>query len=192
MEDPSGPLRLGGLAVGVWGRHELYVMSLAALLADRGADVRVLDDPGRALFDPQVAGIRILLAESPLASELRDLAAGRLPVIVLTERAGENEAAEARTLGIHALLPKNASLAELLVAMRSALVERTERASPLTERQRQVLRLLADGFDNAQIASSLGISRRTARAHVSSVLERLGAENRTQAAVIAVRRGYVA
>jgi DNA-binding NarL/FixJ family response regulator len=192
MEAQSGPSRLGGLAVGVWGRHELYVMSLAALLADRGADVRVLDDPARALIHPSIGGIRILLAESPLSAELRDLATGRLPVIVLTERGDEDEAAAARALGIHAVLPKNASLSELLVTMRTALVERSDGTPPLTERQREVLRLLTEGFDNAQIARSLGISPRTARAHVSSVLERLGAENRTQAAVIAVRRGYVA
>jgi DNA-binding NarL/FixJ family response regulator len=74
--------------------------------------------------------------------------------------------------------------------MRGALDQRSQLA-PLTERQHEVLRLLADGLDNAQIALRLGISQRTARAHVSSVLERLGVENRTQAAVTAVRRGYI-
>ena len=49
-----------------------------------------------------------------------------------------------------------------------------------------------EGLDNAQIAARLGISERTARAHVSSVLERLGAANRTQAAVAAIQRGWLA
>jgi DNA-binding NarL/FixJ family response regulator len=165
-------------------------MSLAALLSDRGASVRVLEDPREARANAFAERLRILLLESPLPSELRELGDGRPPVIVLSEQARPEEVTDALALGAHALLAKNASLSDLLRAMRSALERRAERA-PLTERQHEVLRLLADGLDNAQIALRLGISQRTARAHVSSVLERLGVENRTQAAVTAVRRGYI-
>ena len=56
----------------------------------------------------------------------------------------------------------------------------------------EVLELIVEGLDNAQIAARLGVSERTARAHVSSVLERLGVANRTQAAVAAVQRGWLA
>jgi DNA-binding NarL/FixJ family response regulator len=111
-------------------------------------------------------------------------------VIALTDHAHPESVSEALALGAHALLPKNASVSDLLREIRGALEERAPQA-PLTERQFEVLRLLADGLDNAQIARSLGISQRTARSHVSSVLERLGVENRTQAAVTAVRRGYI-
>jgi DNA-binding NarL/FixJ family response regulator len=186
MAGPS--LRLGDLIVGLWGRHELYVLSLEALLTDRGAKVTVIED-GEALA--RVDGrVRVLLLESPLPSELRDVAAHRTPVIALTDHAHPESVSEALALGAHALLPKNASVSDLLREIRGALEERAPQA-PLTERQFEVLRLLADGLDNAQIARSLGISQRTARSHVSSVLERLGVENRTQAAVTAVRRGYI-
>jgi DNA-binding NarL/FixJ family response regulator len=185
-----GPFRLGGLVVALWGRHVLYVMSLAALLSDRGASVRVLEDPQQALANSFAERVRILVLESPLPSELRAFAGGRVPVVVLTEHARPEEVTEALSSGAHALLPKNASVSDLLLTMRRALEQRAQRA-PLTDRQHQVLRLLAEGLDNSQIALELGISQRTARAHVSSVLERLGVENRTQAAVTAVRRGYI-
>jgi hypothetical protein len=62
MAGPS--LRLGDLIVGLWGRHELYVLSLEALLTDRGAKVTVIED-GEALA--RVDGrVRVLLLESPL------------------------------------------------------------------------------------------------------------------------------
>ena len=118
------------------------------------------------------------------------MANGGTPVIVLAEHTRPDQEADVLAHGAHALLAKNASLSDLVRAMRSALEQGAERV-PLTERQHEVLRLLADGLDNAQIALRLGISQRTARAHVSSVLERLGVENRTQAAVTAVRQGYI-
>jgi DNA-binding NarL/FixJ family response regulator len=189
----AAPLRLGDLVVGIWGRHELYVMSLAALMSERGASVRVLEDPADALASVRGGRVRVLLLESPLPSELRLIADGETPVIVLSENARPEDVADALDHGAHALLAKNASLSDLLRAIRIALaVGRPEPIAALTERQRQVLRLVAEGLDNAQIAERMEISQRTARAHVSSVLERLGVENRTQAAVVAIRSGWIA
>jgi DNA-binding NarL/FixJ family response regulator len=61
----------------------------------------------------------------------------------------------------------------------------------LTARETEVLRLLATGLPNKQIARSLGITERTVKFHVSSLLHKLGAESRTQAASIALQRGLV-
>jgi two-component system, NarL family, response regulator LiaR len=188
---PPATLRLEGLAVGLWGRHELYLMSLAALLSHLGAEICVVEDPDPAKR-PE-ADIDVLLLESPLVSEVVLAAADGPPVIALQDGAYQAGAEESLLFGASAVLPKSASLAELTRAIEEASRQRSSEAlRELTKRQREVLRLLAEGLDNMQIAARLGISLRTARAHVSSVLERLGVENRTQAAVTAVRRGWIA
>ena len=62
-------------------------------------------------------------------------------------------------------------------------------AAALTAREQQVLVLLARGRSNREIARSLGVSEKTVKTHVSSVLAKLGVHDRTQAAVYAVRHG---
>ncbi|MEW6401453.1 MAG: response regulator transcription factor [Chloroflexota bacterium] len=59
----------------------------------------------------------------------------------------------------------------------------------LTERETDVLRLIAKGFNNGEIASQLHLSEGTVRNHVSAILEKLGVSDRTQAAVIAIQHG---
>ena len=66
-----------------------------------------------------------------------------------------------------------------------------EPASELTSRELDVLRLVAAGKPNKQIAAELAISERTARTHVSRILRKLGLSSRTQAALWAVREGLV-
>jgi DNA-binding NarL/FixJ family response regulator len=61
----------------------------------------------------------------------------------------------------------------------------------LSERERQVLVLLAEGLSNEEIAAELGIAENTVRNHVRNILEKLGLKNRVQAAVYAVRQGLV-
>lgn len=60
---------------------------------------------------------------------------------------------------------------------------------PLSGREREVLRLVADGFTNAEIAASLSLSEKTVKSHVSSILTKLRLSDRTQAAVYAWRQG---
>lgn len=62
---------------------------------------------------------------------------------------------------------------------------------PLTGRERQVLRMLADGLGNKEIAKQLGISEHTAKFHVAQILAKLGASSRAEAVAIGMRRGLV-
>jgi DNA-binding CsgD family transcriptional regulator len=62
---------------------------------------------------------------------------------------------------------------------------------PLTPREHEVLRLLVGGLGTGEIASTLGISRVTARNHVTNVMEKLGATSRLQAVLLASERGLV-
>lgn len=63
--------------------------------------------------------------------------------------------------------------------------------SNLTQRERQVLQLVAKGFTNKQIGLAFGISDNTARNHVNSIIEKLEVSDRTEAATIAMRQGLV-
>jgi D-alanyl-D-alanine carboxypeptidase/D-alanyl-D-alanine-endopeptidase (penicillin-binding protein 4) len=188
---------LAGIGLLVRGRHDLYVSSLAALLESRGATVR-LSSPEAEPPDRLPRGVQIVLLESPLPTELQRATALGAPVVVLAERALPEDRLAAAQLGARALLTKNATLGELVVSIRHALAN--QETGPgilpgtryeLTPRQREVLRLIVEGLDNREIAERLGISERTARAHVSAVLDRLGATNRTQAAVAAVQKGIL-
>jgi DNA-binding NarL/FixJ family response regulator len=72
---------------------------------------------------------------------------------------------------------------------RSLVAPKPQPLQALTDREREVLILVAEGLSNQQIADSLVISERTARTHVSNILSKLGLASRTQAALLAIREG---
>ena len=151
--------------------------------------------------------------------EATRLIAARHPhsrVLVLTISADEGDVMDAIVAGASGYLLKDAGVGEVLagieaVARGEALVSpqiagklldrvRAQAARPtpsesaigdLSERELQVLRLIADGLDNTQIAADLVISPKTVKNHISNILMKLQMENRIQAAVYAVRCGIV-
>lgn len=62
---------------------------------------------------------------------------------------------------------------------------------PLTAREMEILQFITKGASNKEIARALGISRQTVKNHMSSILRKLAVEDRTQAAVLALRRGWI-
>jgi len=80
---------------------------------------------------------------------------------------------------------------DAIAAARAVLQEAEEPMDALSPREREVLDLMMDGASDEEIANILFISRRTASKHVASILEKLGASNRTAAVSLAIRRGVV-
>ncbi len=66
-----------------------------------------------------------------------------------------------------------------------------EPVQPLTPREMEILRYIAQGLSNKEIAHQLGISRQTVKNHMSSILRKLAVEDRTQAVMYAVRHGWI-
>ena len=92
---------------------------------------------------------------------------------------------------VHAGRPAlGAAVAERLVR-RGGGDSRSPSLASLTSRERDVLRLMVDGLANKQIARRLSITEKTVKTHVSSILGKLGVEDRTQASVLAVRSRLV-
>lgn len=141
------------------------------------------------------------------------IAAPTMRVLVLTISADDADVLAAIEAGACGYLLKDASIVQIAAGVRAAAAgeslisprmtskllerlrvspsdDRVERAE-LSERELEVLRLLAEGRDNGEIAEALVISPRTAKNHISSILAKLQMENRVQAAVYAVRRGLV-
>lgn len=69
--------------------------------------------------------------------------------------------------------------------------DQTEPYQPLSIREMEVLSCVTQGMSNKEIAVTLGISQQTVKNHVTSILRKLGVEDRTQAAIYAIRRGWV-
>ena len=101
--------------------------------------------------------------------------------------------------GIHAALAAvrsgltvmDTALAENLVPAQQVKSHGPKGRGDLTEREKQVVQLLAEGLSNKLIADRLGISDHTAKFHVNGVMMKLGASTRTEAVVEAMRRGLI-
>jgi DNA-binding NarL/FixJ family response regulator len=146
---------------------------------------RAKDGVGYAHASPWV----ILLAEHPLpGSAAQALRAGARGVLPRDAGAAEIGAAiEAVAAGLIVVHPDAA--ATLVPAGGAATVEAP--GQPLTAREIEVLRMLAEGLGNKIIATRLGISEHTVKFHVSSIFAKLGAASRTEAVARGARQGLI-
>lgn len=151
------------------------------------------------------ADVVLLDLELPGMSGVEAIAKIDVPVLVLSAYAADEQLDAVLRAGARGYLLKGASVEEIERAIRT--VARGERAidpriasrlatlavAPrLSPRERDVLRLLTEGRANKEIAAALGVTERTVKFHVTSIFNKLGAENRAQAVTIAHARGLVA
>lgn len=152
-------------------------------------DVRLPDGNG-------IEACRVLRGDDP-----------ELGIVILTMYAGDDTLFDALEAGASAFVPKNAPSEDVVAAARHAasaprsftsadLNEAMRRKmSPtgpqLSPREREVLGLLADGLGVAQISRQLYISESTTKTHISKLYDKLGAGNRAQALMTALRLGLL-
>lgn len=175
-----------------------------------GAAVVRRERPDVVLLDvrmPKASGLDLL-------RELRD--AGELPPTILLTTFDDDEALlEGVKAGARGYLLKDVSLEQLTGAIRAvaagetlirpAVTERVLRGlehvrrdfdaldppDPLTRRETEILRLMAGGYSNREIAEALGTAEGTIKNHASSILSKLGVRDRTRAVLKALERGYI-
>ena len=131
--------------------------------------------------------------------------------ILLTESITGKEMNEYLALGFKAFLPYSSDITEITTAIDAvmaglivihpelvsfgldnpAITPETPSDISITKREMEVLRLLGDGFNNREIASTLQISKHTVKFHISSILSKLDVSSRTEAVTVGLRQGLI-
>jgi DNA-binding NarL/FixJ family response regulator len=178
-------------------------MDALRLIREAAPEVVIMD-----LNMPGISGVEATRQIAMIAPLMR--------VLVLTISDEDADVMDAMVAGACGYLLKDASIHELMAGIRAAaageslvspaiatkVLERLRAMSParqdpktirseLSDREVQVLKLIANGKDNSQIAADLHISPKTVKNHISNILMKLQIDNRIQAAVYAVRSGLV-
>jgi DNA-binding NarL/FixJ family response regulator len=192
------PLLREGIAAIINSQPDMLLVAQAASGCDAIKTFRQ-HQPDVTLMDlrlPDMSGIDALIAIRADFPEAR--------VIVLTTFEGDVETRRALEAGARGYMLKSMPPAELLDVIRrvhggkkrippeiAANLAEHMGEEDLTEREIGVLRLVAAGNRNRDIAERLFISEETVKVHVKHIMEKLGATDRTQAVAIAVRRGII-
>jgi len=211
---PTRPIR-----VLIIDDHEVLASSLAVVL-DAEEDITAVGvamtlEQAQAMIgtvQPDVLLLDHRMPDGDGVAAIPTLLAGRptTGVVVLTASAADHVLLAAIEAGASGFLSKTRSLDEVTAAVRAAaagesvispellarLLPRFGRGGPhavdeLTEREREVLGLVAEGLSNAAIAERLVVSVHTVRNHIASLSGKLGAHSKLEALSIAVRRGLL-
>ena len=192
--------------------HPAVLDSLTRVLESNGvsvvAQVRDGDDAVRAIeaLEPDVAVVDVRMPGLSGMAVARKVAR-RTAVILYTGHSNRTLAVEALDVGVRGFVLKEAPLADLVraidtvssggvyvdpvVAGTLATGDKPGQLRLLSQREREVLRLLADGLRNEDIGRRLHITAETARAHIRNAMRKLDADTRTQAVATALRQSVI-
>lgn len=192
------PVTRMGLRLALNGASDL---SLVAEAGDGRAALQMILE-----LTPDVAVLDLRLPELTGLEVLAELArrAARVPVLMLSGVAATEHVQQARAFGAFGFLTKDAPPEQLLHAVREAaarrqvwtLEQRTAYAAAgkrptLSPREMEVLRELATGASNKEIAGRMHLSDGTVRIHVSNIFAKLDVDDRTAAVTLALKRGLI-
>ncbi|MCC6161960.1 MAG: response regulator transcription factor [Acidobacteria bacterium] len=176
-------------------------MTVVGVAAD-GAEAVAQHDRHRP--DVTVIDMRLPVMSGPDAIRAIRGSSPRARFVALSTYSGDEDVRRALDAGAQAYVTKDVLDAELIDVIRrvhaghaylSSTVASTLAASmprpDLTPREREILALIVDGLANKQIADRLSIAEHTVKNHVKSVLAKLDVGDRTEAAMAAIRRGFV-
>jgi two-component system, NarL family, response regulator YdfI len=170
------------------------VASLASFVRRTELDVIVIDcDSIPDLFlEPMSDAAIVLLTEVSDARSISRLLRSRVRAI-LSRESGPDEVLSAIYAAYDGLVMLSTPTAESLAAVfgDQLLEVEDELSDEITSRETDVLRMLAEGLVNKDIAARLGISEHTVKFHISSILDKLGASTRTEAVMLGIRRGLI-
>jgi DNA-binding NarL/FixJ family response regulator len=209
----TSPTELAPIRVLIVDDHPMVRDGIAALL-ERQEDMEAIaeaSDGAEAVakfreFAPDVTLMDIQMQGTDGIEAIREIRAlaGDARILVLTTYPGDANAARAMRAGASGYLLKNCIRGELLDAIRAVHAGRRVVSAdianeiaehvleePLTEREIAVLRLVAEGHPNKQIAWRLSLSVDTIKAQLKAIFEKLGVHDRTHAVTVASRRGYI-
>lgn len=155
--------------------------------------------PNLVLMDVRLPGMSGADAAAAITKEFPDAS-----ILMLSTHSGEEEVYRALQAGARGYILKSAMREELLRAIRqiregkhyvdpvvAPLLAEHLTHRPLTGRELEVLKMVAKGMSNKEIAAALNITEVTIKLHVSHVLEKLNVKDRTEAATAALKRGII-
>jgi two-component system, NarL family, response regulator YdfI len=170
------------------------VASLRSYAPRSDLDVAVIDaDSIHDLsLDPTSQSAIVLLTEVTDARSVSRLLRSGVRAI-LSRESDSDDVFSAIYAAYDGLVLLSTSIAKSLASIYSdrSPEEETELSEEITPRETDVLRMLADGLVNKEIAVHLGISEHTVKFHISSILDKLGASTRTEAVTLGIRRGLI-
>jgi len=170
------------------------VASLVSFARSAELDVMVIDSDSirDLLLQPAPDAAIVLLTEVSDARSISLLLRSGVRAILSRESAPD-DVLSAIYAAYDGLVLLSAPAAESLAAIYGdqPLDDKAEFSEEITSRETEVLRMLAQGLANKDIAAGLGISEHTVKFHISSILEKLGASTRTEAVTLGIRRGLI-